>query len=130
MVIHAHDRVLGQTFYTPLGGGVKFGERGREAVVREFKEEIDADITDVRYVDVLENLFTFEGRPGHEIVLVYEAYLKDASLYKKETFEGRDSGGPFRAEWKALSTFDPENAPLYPEGLLNLVGRLPSTDSS
>jgi 8-oxo-dGTP pyrophosphatase MutT (NUDIX family) len=127
LVIHAYDTARGQTFYTPLGGGVEFGERGREAIRREFKEEIGADITDVRFVGVLENLFTLEGRPGHEIVLVYEARLTDASLYKKELFEGRDTGGPFKAEWKAISSFNAENAPLYPEGLLDLVGKPPST---
>ncbi len=127
LVIHAYDKVRGQTFYTPLGGGVEFGERGREAVTRELKEEIGADITDVRFVGVLENLFTLEGRPGHEIVLVYEARLMDAALYKIELFAGQDTGVPFKAEWKALSSFEAENTPLYPVGLLDLIER-PSTD--
>lgn len=128
LVIHAHDNVRGQEFYTPLGGGVRFGERGHDAVTREFKEEIGADIEDVRYIDVLENLFILEGKPGHEIVLVYEARLKDRSLYTKKMFEGRDTGGPFKAEWKDLSSFNSENAPLYPQGLLDLAVKPPIPD--
>ena len=44
-------------------------------------EEIGAEICNIHYLGTLENIFTFEGRPKHEIVLVYEADLVDEALY-------------------------------------------------
>ena len=81
---HSGDRVpeKGRLYYRPLGGTIEFGERGEEAVRREFREEIAADLADVRYLGMLENIFTYDGRRGHEIVLVYDGLLTDASLYK------------------------------------------------
>jgi NADH pyrophosphatase NudC (nudix superfamily) len=58
-----------QTFYRLLGGTIEFGERGEETVRREFREEIAAELTEVRYLGMLENIYTYEGRGGHEIVL-------------------------------------------------------------
>ncbi|MDP2995048.1 MAG: NUDIX domain-containing protein [Anaerolineales bacterium] len=65
LVAEGHDSKKGQTFYRPLGGAIDFGERGAEAVRREFREEIAAELTDVRYVGMLENIFTYEGQRGH-----------------------------------------------------------------
>jgi len=58
------DRILvaeyceqGRLYYRPLGGAIEFGERGEETVRREFCEEIAADLTDVRYLGTLENIY-------------------------------------------------------------------------
>ena len=39
-----YDKVKKQTFYRALGGGIEFGETSKDAVKREFQEEIHADI--------------------------------------------------------------------------------------
>jgi len=118
LVAEGFDPVKPETFYRPLGGQIEFGERAEDALRREFREEIDAELTDIRYVFTLENLFTHQGEPGHEIVMVFEATLTDATLYDRETLAGEEDGGiPFTAMWKVLSEFGPGKRPLYPDGL-------------
>jgi 8-oxo-dGTP pyrophosphatase MutT (NUDIX family) len=122
LVAEGQDSKKGQTFYRPLGGSIEFGERGDETVRREFGEEIAAELTEVRYVGMLENIFTYEGWHGHEIVLVYDGRLSDGSLYEKEILQGDELGQPFKAVWKRLEEFGPGKPPVYPDGLLELLG--------
>ena len=111
----------GRLYYRPLGGTIEFGERGEETVRREFREEINADLTEVRYLGTLENIYTDGEMRGHEIVLVYDGRLTDISLYKKEVIQGDELGDPFRAVWKRLDEFGPGKPPVYPDGLLGLL---------
>ena len=122
LVAEGHDSKKGQTFYRPLGGTIEFGERGDETVQREFLEEINAALTDVRYLGVLESIYTYEGWRGHEIVLVYDGALADDRLYQKEVIQGDELGHAFKAVWKRLAEFGPGRPPVYPDGLLELLG--------
>lgn len=122
LVAEGRDSRKRQTFYRPLGGAIEFGERGEESVRREFREEIGADLLEVRALGVLENIFTYEGRRGHEIVLVYDGRLANTALYQKEVIIGNEFGMPFKAVWKRLDEFEPGGLILYPEGLLELLG--------
>jgi 8-oxo-dGTP pyrophosphatase MutT (NUDIX family) len=112
----------GRLYYRPLGGTIEFGERGAEAVRREFREEIAAELKDVRYVGTLENIYVAEGRRGHEIALVFDGRLADNGLYEKDVILGDELGQPFRAVWKRLDEFGPGRPPVYPDGLLELLG--------
>lgn len=123
LVAEGVDAVKGQTFYRPLGGGIEFGEYGVDTVAREIREEIGAEVRpgSLRYLGTLENIFVYEGLPGHEIVLVYDGELADAALYKQGEIRAQeDDGVPFRALWKSLAEFGP-GAPLYPDGLKELL---------
>jgi 8-oxo-dGTP pyrophosphatase MutT (NUDIX family) len=121
-ILVAEYREKGRLYYRPLGGRIEFGERGAEAVQREFLEEIAADLTEVRYLGLLENIYTVEGLRAHQIVLVYDGRLSDASLYENETIQGDELGQPFKAVWKRLDEFGPGKPPVYPDGLLELLG--------
>jgi 8-oxo-dGTP pyrophosphatase MutT (NUDIX family) len=110
-------------FYRPLGGSIEFGEHGHETVVRELREELGAEIVNVRYLGLRENLFHApDGQRAHEIVLIYEADLADKALYdREEMLCTEDSGHTFPVFWKPLSFFQHGEAPLYPNGLLQLL---------
>jgi 8-oxo-dGTP pyrophosphatase MutT (NUDIX family) len=123
LVAEGVDAVKGETFYRPLGGSIEFGERGSETVVREISEELGAEVKpeSLRYMGTLENIFVYNGLPGHEIMLLYDGELADSSLYERgELHAQEDDGVPFRALWKPLAEFGP-GAPLYPEGLKELL---------
>ena len=64
----------GATTYLP-GGHIEFGETGRQALVREIKEEPGLDAQTGRFLGVVENSFTQHGKPHAEINLVYELAL-------------------------------------------------------
>ncbi len=121
LVSELRDIVKKETFYRPLGGTIEFGERGETALQREFSEEINTQLKDVRYLGMLENIFTCDGRAGHEIVLVYDGRLLDEGLYTLKEIKGNELGTPFRAVWKSLDDFGPGKPPLYPDGLLKLL---------
>ena len=121
LVAELRDSKKNQTFYRPLGGTIEFGERGEETVTRELMEEIGATLTEVRYLGTLENIFVYEGRRGHEIVLVYDGKLADRSLYQKEVIQGDELDQKFCAVWKRLDDFGDGRPPVYPDGLLELL---------
>ena len=121
LVFEGFDPAKGQQFYRPLGGGIEFGETGAQAVRRELREEIQAEVAVVRFLGALENIFTFNGQPGHEIVLVYDGRLADETLYTQSEIHGQeDEGLTFSVMWKSLDEFGP-GAPLYPDGLAEML---------
>lgn len=118
-VLQGFDPVKESYFYRPLGGGIDFGETGAETVVREFREETGHEVTDIRYLTTLENIFTYKGRQAHEIVLLYAGRFVDESLYQRqEVLCQEDSGKPFRALWVPLQDFRSGHKRLVPEDLL------------
>src|SRR6266851_4458094 len=95
--------------------------RGEDPVRREIREEIGAELVNVRPLGALENIFTYNGGPGHEIILLFEADLLDTAIYKVEQFEGLEANGEaLTVTWKPLVDFRGGDR-LYPDGLLLLL---------
>ena len=128
-VIRHQDRILAApgyagskgVFYRPLGGEINFGEHSRQAIRRELQEEIQVEITDPRYLGVIENFYTLYDVPQHELVIVYEADLVDVSLYGTSSIQGDEGGQAFRVEWVSLTEFTEGRASLFPDGLLDML---------
>jgi len=112
------DKSKNEHFYRPIGGGINFGETSQEALKREFKEEIDADITDCQLITVIENIFTYEEKPWHELCFIYEAKFADENLYQTEKFKILDSADG-EAIW--VDTGDLKSAIVYPAGIINYL---------
>ncbi|MDD2050690.1 NUDIX hydrolase [Pseudomonas putida] len=121
LVNRFYDAESDQTLFRPLGGGIDFGERSVDAIAREVQEELNQSITDVRLLGTLESIFTYAGKPGHEIVQVYDARFSDTSLYQQPWLMGHESdGASFKAMWCDSSSFTAAS-PLVPEGLHDLL---------
>jgi len=126
LVCEWYDPLKQQTFYRPPGGTIEFGEYGYQTVARELREEIGAEVTGLRYLGTLENIFTYNGQAGHEIVLVYAGEFTDPALYAAESVQGTENGNPLKAVWQPLARWqDQPAAPLYPDGLLALLRNSP-----
>ncbi|HEX6913055.1 MAG TPA: NUDIX domain-containing protein [Longimicrobium sp.] len=117
-----HDRVKGETFWGPPGGGIEFQEYSLDALRREMSEELAAELEDVALLGVIENVFTHQGRPKHEIAFVYRARFADAAFYAMDEIMGDEGGEPYPVKWMPIAHFAPGGPPLYPTGLYALLG--------
>lgn len=99
LVIDGHDYHKHENFYRLIGGGIEFGETGAEALEREVREEINAEIVNIKYLGLIENVFNYESEDRHEIILLYAADFKDKGFYKKEDMEIADSRHPQKVYW-------------------------------
>jgi len=122
------DSVKGQAYLRLLGGGVAFGERSDAALRREMLEEIEAEITDVTLLEVVENSFTYEGRPGHEIVFVYGAAFSDPAFYTREQIPVVESDSRHMASWTPCDAVLDGRALLYPPA--NYAAHFPNLAAS
>jgi RimJ/RimL family protein N-acetyltransferase len=115
----AHKR---QQFYRPPGGGIEFGETSEQALRREFQEELDVELVSMGYLGALENVFAYEGEPGHEVVLVHRVELGAGVRFTGDTVAGVESDDTsFTARWLPLEAVRNGEAILYPDGLLDLL---------
>lgn len=117
LAMEGYDSVKQETFYRLIGGGIEFGERAEDTVVREFREELGLDIKVTRFLGVSENIFTYEGKPGHEIVLFFEAEFVAREMYDKEIRTIEKELSENRIVW-----VEPvENLHIYPEGFRKYI---------
>ena len=126
LVKEGYDARKGERFYRPMGGGIDFGELSREAMVREISEELSAEVTDLCFLGFLESVFTYNGRPRHEVVMIYDARFEDESLYGRPSLEAYEESHDthFELIWKSLDCFRGAGSPpLYPTGILELLSK-------
>ena len=123
LVSDAFDSSKGEYFCRPLGGGIEFGEHSRDAMLREIREELDAEVENLRLLGVLESLFTYEGSRGHELVFVYDAEFTDKSLYERGEVQAYESeiDKRFTASWRSLEEIERSGVRLVPEPLAALL---------
>lgn len=105
----------GSSTYLP-GGHIEFGEKGKEALVREIKEEMGLDATAGEMVGVVENAFIQKGKPHQEINLVYHLEFEPMIAAMMPTHAMEDW---IEFEWCPLAEL--EKANLLPVDMISLV---------
>lgn len=103
LVSPGYDEIKDASFYRLLGGGIDFGEKAEDCLRREIKEELNLELKNVQILTISENIFTYQGFPGHEICFVFRAEFVDESAYLKEDFEILDSDREGKAIWLELN---------------------------
>ena len=118
LVTEGVDYSKKETFFRLPGGGIEFGETAAETLQREFWEEFGAEIEIDRQMDVVENIFCYENKKGHEIVFIFEARLKNIDLYKNDELPIVEDGAQnAKALWKEITA----DTIIYPEAVREIL---------
>ncbi len=114
----------------PLGGSVEFGELSEAALAREFREELGVEIEIVSGPVVFENLYTFGGVAGHEVMFVFEVEFPLGEQMAGDEIIFLESDGTRNvARWYHPDELDRPGYPeLYPRGLKSALERLGLAD--
>ncbi|MBK1813211.1 NUDIX hydrolase [Clostridium sp. YIM B02505] len=111
------QKPVDDTGYAIPGGHVALGETNEETLIREFKEEINADIKVDKLRWVGELFFPWGDKPCHQICLFYEVSLAgDINIPLDGTFFGTEQleGKSFKLEFSWVDTKAIKNIELYP----------------
>ena len=116
----AYDTTKEEKFYRPLGGGIEMGETGSACIKREVMEELGVNVTTGERLCVIENIFTYEGQPGHQIMLVYPCTFTDFALYNQEELPLIEQENR-TAVWRSPAEIEAEGAVLHPGEITNYL---------
>ena len=101
--------------------GAPFGETWRDALVREFAEELGLVVQVESEPIVLENIFEHEGEVGHEIVFVVRVTVPEGALACEQPFSFQEHDGvSMTARWVSLQKLG--SIQLFPSGLAEHLG--------
>ena len=113
--------------YAFPGGHIAFGEVGEQTLVREFLEEINADVTVGELLWTGEIFFPWGNRPCHQICLYYRVRLTDDRTPRTGSFSGVEQTEGGKTElgfhWIPLDALDA--LPLYPPQCKDLLKNPP-----
>ena len=114
LVYHRQDDITKENFYRLVGGGIEFGESSKDALKREFQEELSLDLSDIQLIKSFESIFEFNNNKMHEIVYLFDSKFQDKTVYTKEIIQGLEGKRAFKAVWIPISLFKEKKEMIYP----------------
>ena len=103
----------------PVGGGIDFGEHSKDTAVRETLEEINAEVVNLRFMGVIENMFSHDEVDYHEHIFAYEGDFADKSLYDQNEIPGVESSGwEFVCRWIDVELLKSRKVLFFPTQML------------
>jgi len=121
LLAEGYDPVKQETFYRALGGGVDFGETCYDALKREFQEELQAELINIKYLECIENLFVFNGKNGHEIIQLYQCDFADPKFYQLDELEFIEGKRKNKAVWVDIEQCKSGELRVVPERFLDYI---------
>ena len=119
LVSKGYDKVKDEVFYRSIGGGIEFLEDSKEALKREFKEELNINISVGKFLGIAENIFTYNGKNAHELILFYNVDIKDKDY--KEKYHIIDDNCETDAMWIDITKFKNKELKIYPEQMFKYL---------
>ena len=119
LVSEGYDKVKKQTFYRCLGGGIEFLETSQEALKREYKEELGIDIIVEDFCGISENIFTYQGKNAHELILFYNIKIQDKDV--REKYHIIDDNCESDAYWIDVNESKNNKKIIYPEQIFKYI---------
>ena len=107
--------------YAFPGGHVSFGETNEETLIREWKEELGADISVGELKWVGEVFFPWGKGPCHQISLTYLVHLEDKTTPRESVFSTKEKTD-LKFYWIPLA--DVKKLPVYPTQTAELLEHL------
>lgn len=119
------QRMIKDDFWALPGGRCELLENSRNALVREYKEEINIDVVIGNPLFFVENFFNFNNEQYHEISLILKVLFPQYSEYLKiNEFKGDEEGLELIFKWFDLKKLD--RIELYPTFLRKELISLPN----
>ena len=78
-------------------------------------------LKNIKYINCQENLFTFNGRSGHEILFIYECDFVESKFYQIEEITFMEKQRKKRALWVECDRFKSGELRLVPEQFLEYL---------
>jgi 8-oxo-dGTP pyrophosphatase MutT (NUDIX family) len=110
-----YDKSANKHFYRLPGGKMELGETAHQTIQREISEELDSHIENLRFLEVVENIFIFEKRQYHEIVFIFSGDLSKTELYETPIINFKDGENNYEAHWVSIKAILTREILLYPE---------------
>lgn len=123
LVEEGADPETDDPFYRLLGGGVEFGEHSRDAVVREFAEELGVEFAVAAHVGTFEQVFPYDGETHHEVWRVYEGRIVDDWPYEEASFwfTEPDLGTEHLARWIPIDDLRDDRTTFHETAVLDAL---------
>ncbi|PWB38238.1 MAG: hypothetical protein C3F02_04505 [Parcubacteria group bacterium] len=109
-----YDHIKKQRFYRILGGHLNPGEDPADGVRREIREEVNSEIDNLEFLEVIDNQFIYQGRPGHEIVHLYKGKLSRREIEDIPQFTFVDGPEVITAQWIKIDDIIHKKIIVYP----------------
>lgn len=114
LVSKGYDKKKNEYFYRVLGGGLNFGEKAEDGVRREIREELQSELNNLKLLDVVENIFTYDGNQGHQITFLFSGEPARKEIYDKNPIHVVEDTYEFDAEWVQINKILNKEIILYP----------------
>jgi len=125
-ILLSHENYRNREFTKFPGGGLEWGESTHECLIREFKEELNIEVTPGFLFHATESVQLSSFYPQDQVIAIY--FLVNSNEFDKIIVGQRKSANPDkgeRFEWVPLNKFDVAQLtfPTDREAAVKLLGK-------